>query len=186
MEIGPSQEGNNVAGKKVGQVDSPSSIPSISHGGEPDGMWTASLPLLSLIVLSESTETPAVPGHIQGALSPDQSGPNAANKWEANPRDPSPSPPAPSISHSGESGGTTQVGRRRDRRSESGNNREKGVDDAEGSEHSQRNSRLHPEVGDVESGPSRDENNVSREEVCQANSPMSTPSIPHSGKPNGM
>ena len=38
MEIGPSQEGNNVNGKKVGQADSPSSLPSISHGGEPDSM----------------------------------------------------------------------------------------------------------------------------------------------------
>jgi hypothetical protein len=134
----------------------------------------------------ESVETPEVPSHVQAALSPDQSGLNAADRWGANPRDPSPFQPAPSISHSGESGGTTQVGCKRDRRSGSGNNRRGGADDADGREHNQRYSCLHPEVGDVESGPSRDETNVSREEVCQADFPTSTPSISHGGKPNGM
>ena len=160
--------------------------PQPRTAGNPTVCEEHSFHFLSLMVLLGSVETPAVPGHVQGALNPDQSGPNAADKREANPRDPSPFPPVPSISHSGESGGTTQVGRKRDRRSKSGNNRGRGVDDAEGSERNQRNSRLHPEVGDVESGPSRDENNVSGEEVGQVRPPTSTPSIPHSGKPNGM
>ena len=38
IEIGLSREGNDVDGKKVGQVDAPSSIPSTPHGGEPDSM----------------------------------------------------------------------------------------------------------------------------------------------------
>ena len=38
MEIGPSREGNGVDREKVGQVDPPSSMPSISRGGEPNSM----------------------------------------------------------------------------------------------------------------------------------------------------
>jgi hypothetical protein len=38
MEMRPSRGGNDVDREKVGQVDSPSSIPSISHGREPDSM----------------------------------------------------------------------------------------------------------------------------------------------------
>jgi hypothetical protein len=54
------------------------------------------------------------------------------------------------------------------------------------SEASQRNSRLHPEVEDVESGPSRGGNDVGGEEVGQIDPPTSTSSIPHSGEPNSM
>ena len=38
IEIGPSRERNDFNGKRVGQADSPSSLPSISHGGEPNSM----------------------------------------------------------------------------------------------------------------------------------------------------
>jgi hypothetical protein len=51
--------------------------------------------------------SPAVPGHVQAALSSDQSEPNATDKQKVNPADPSPAPSAPSISHGGGSGGTT-------------------------------------------------------------------------------
>jgi hypothetical protein len=54
------------------------------------------------------------------------------------------------------------------------------------SEASQRNSRLHLEVEDVESGPSREGNDVGEEEVGRIDPPTSTPSIPHSGEPNSM
>jgi hypothetical protein len=51
--------------------------------------------------------SPAVPGHVQAALSSDKSEPNAADKQKVDPADPSPAPSAPSISHGGESGCTT-------------------------------------------------------------------------------
>jgi hypothetical protein len=60
-----------------------------------------------LIVSPGNVDTPAVPGHVQEALSPDQSEPNAADKEEVNPLNPSPVLSAPSISHGAESGGTT-------------------------------------------------------------------------------
>jgi hypothetical protein len=52
-------------------------------------------------------DTPAIPAHIQEALSSEQNEPSAADKWETNPTDPSPALSAPSISHGGESSGTT-------------------------------------------------------------------------------
>jgi hypothetical protein len=38
VESGPSREGNGGDGKRVGQVDPPTSTPSISHDKEPDRM----------------------------------------------------------------------------------------------------------------------------------------------------
>ena len=58
--------------------------------------------------------------------------------------------------------------------------------DVEGSEVGQRNSRLHPGVKDVESGPSREESDVGRKEVGQVDLPISTLSISHGGEPSGM
>ena len=48
---GPSGEGSNVDGKKVTLIDAdpPTSTPSISHIGEPDGTWTALFPVLPLM-----------------------------------------------------------------------------------------------------------------------------------------
>ena len=51
--------------------------------------------------------SPAAPGHVQAALSFDQSEPNAADKQKVNPADPSLAPSVPPISHGGESSGTT-------------------------------------------------------------------------------
>jgi hypothetical protein len=62
---------------------------------------------LSLIVSSGNVETPAVPGQVQGALSSDKSELSVGDKRGVSPADTSPAPSAPSISHDGESGGTT-------------------------------------------------------------------------------
>jgi hypothetical protein len=56
--------------------------------------------------------------------------------------------------------------------------------DVEGSEVGQRDSRLHPGVKDVESGPSRE--GISGKEVGQVDPPISTLSISHGGEPGGM
>jgi hypothetical protein len=77
--------------------------------------------------------------------------------------------------------------RKRDVRSGSENDREGGEVGVEGSEASQRNSRLHSEVGDmVESGPRREGDDVEGKKVGRVDPPTSTPSISvsHSGKPN--
>ena len=59
-----------------------------------------------LIVSPGNVDTPAVPGHVQEALSSNQSEPNAADKQEVNPLNSSPIQSAPSISLGAESGGT--------------------------------------------------------------------------------
>jgi hypothetical protein len=75
---------------------------------------------------------------------------------------------------------------KRDRGSESKNDRGGKEADAEGSEVSQRNSRLHSEAEDVvESGPSREGKDVDEKEVGQID-PSSTLLIPRSEEPNGM
>jgi hypothetical protein len=60
--------------------------------------------VVALIVSLGNVDAPAVPSNVQEALSSNQSEPNATDKQEINPVDPSPSPPAPSILHSAESG----------------------------------------------------------------------------------
>jgi hypothetical protein len=77
--------------------------------------------------------------------------------------------------------------RKRDDRSGSETDQEGRGTDIEGSEASQRNSRLHLGVEDmVESGPSREGGGVDGEEVSQVGPPTSTPPIPHSGEPSSM
>jgi hypothetical protein len=76
-------------------------------------------------------------------------------------------------------------GRKRDGRSGSETDQGGRETDVE-SDASQRNSRLQPRVKDVESGPSREGNDVDREEVGRIDPPASTPSIPHRGEPNSM
>ena len=80
--------------------------------------------------------------------------------------------------------------RKRDGRSEGGNDGKGGETDVEGSEASQRNSSLHPEVdigGPVERGPSREGDNVDGEGLGPIDDPpKSTPLISQSGKPNSM
>jgi hypothetical protein len=69
-----------------------------------------------------------------------------------------------------------EVGRKRDKKSG-------GEPDVEGSEASQRSSRLYLDVGDaVESGPSREGEDVGGEDVGRVDPPASTLSIP----PNSM
>ena len=80
--------------------------------------------------------------------------------------------------------------RKRDGGSGSESDRKGGETDVEGSEASQRNSFLHSEVDigrAVESGPSREVNNVDGKGATPVdNPPTSTPSISLSGKPGGM
>jgi hypothetical protein len=81
----------------------------------------------------------------------------------------------------------TESRRKRDGRSGSESDREGRGSDVGGSETGEKNSRLHSEVeGVVESGPSRAGNDVGGGEVGQVNPPTSTPSISHSGEPDGM
>jgi hypothetical protein len=77
-----------------------------------------------------------------------------------------------------------EVGRKQDRKSGSGNDWGERETNLEGSQASQRNSHLHLEADDVESGPSQEGNDVDEEEVSQVNPPTSTPSILHSREPN--
>jgi hypothetical protein len=73
--------------------------------------------------------------------------------------------------------------RKQDGRSGSENDQEGREVDVGGGEASQRNSRLHLEVKDVvESGPSREGNDVGEKEVGRVDPPAST----HSGEPNSM
>lgn len=75
--------------------------------------------------------------------------------------------------------------RKRDGRSAGENDQEGGEAEVEGSEASQGGSRLHSEAEDVvEIGPSREGNDVSGEEVGQADPPKSTPSTSHGEEPN--
>jgi hypothetical protein len=76
--------------------------------------------------------------------------------------------------------------RKRDGRSGNETDQEGREANTESLQASQRNSRLQPEVEDVESGPSREGNDVGEEEVGRIDPPPSTPSIPHSGEPNSM
>ena len=105
VESGPSREGNDVGGEEVGRmINPPASTPSTPHSGEPNSMRiTLSHWLLPLIASSGNMDTSAAPGHLQEALSPDQSKP----EHEINPADPSFAPSNPSISQGAESGGIT-------------------------------------------------------------------------------
>jgi hypothetical protein len=58
--------------------------------------------------------------------------------------------------------------------------------DVEGSEAGQKDNPLHPGVEDVESGPSRERDDVGGREVGQVDPPTFTPSISHGGEPNSM
>ena len=100
----PSREEEGVVdGKKVDQVDPPTTTPSIFPDGKPNSMWTNSIQFLLLTVLSGrpptpsplpssgstlpsgNAETPAVPDHhhVQSdAFSPNQSEPAVADKEE--------------------------------------------------------------------------------------------------------
>lgn len=62
---------------------------------------------VALIVSLGNVDTLAVPGHVRMALTLDCRQPNAADKREVIPADPSPAPSTPSISHGAESSGTT-------------------------------------------------------------------------------
>jgi hypothetical protein len=82
----------------------------------------------------------------------------------------------------------TESHRKRDGRSGSEGDREgKGTDVEGGSETGQKNPRLHSEVESVvESGPSREGNDVGGDEVGQVDPPTSTPSISHGREPDSM
>jgi hypothetical protein len=79
-------------------------------------------------------------------------------------------------------------GRKRDGDGRSGDETDQGGREADVKRRKagQRNSHLYPEVEDVESGPSREGNDVSGEEVGRVDPPISTPSIPHIGESNSM
>ena len=80
--------------------------------------------------------------------------------------------------------------RKRDGRSGGGNDGKEGEIGVEGSEASQRNLFVDSEVDTrsaVESGPSREGNDVDGKEAGPVDGPLtSTPSISRSGKPGGM
>lgn len=78
------------------------------------------------------------------------------------------------------------MGGNRKRGGRSGNENDQGgrEADVEASEASQRSSRLHPEVEGVESGSSREGNDVDGNEVGRFDPPTSTHSISHSEDPN--
>jgi hypothetical protein len=75
-------------------------------------------------------------------------------------------------------------GRKRDGSSGSGTDRGRETV-VEGSEASQRNFRPHPEVEDVESGPSREEDDVGGDGVGQVGPPTLAPSTSHCGESGG-
>jgi hypothetical protein len=78
-----------------------------------------------------------------------------------------------------------EVGRKRDRKPGSESNRQGREPDVEGSEASQRNSRLYLEAEDVvESGPSQEGDDVDWEKVGRVDPAVSALSIPHSGEPS--
>jgi hypothetical protein len=154
---------------------------------------------LLLIVLLGDVGTLVVPGCVQEVPSSDKNKP----EQEVDPVNPVPTSSVPSVLHGGEFGSTTVVGRKRDRRTGSENNRgERGADvepgrrdSRQGNRHQrnsrQRNYRLrnprrrnyrlrnplpHSDVGGaVEDGPHREGNDVSEEKVGRVDPPASTP-----------
>ena len=78
--------------------------------------------------------------------------------------------------------------RKRGGGSRSESNRDRREASFEGTEASQRSSRLHSEVEAVESGPNRegDSNNVKGKKVGRVNSPISQPPIPPDGGSESM
>jgi hypothetical protein len=81
----------------------------------------------------------------------------------------------------------TESHRKRDGRSGSEDDREGKGTDVRGSETGENSPQLCLEVeGVVESGPSREENDVGGDEVDQVDPPTSTPSISHGGEPDSM
>jgi hypothetical protein len=65
------------------------------------------------------------------------------------------------------------------------NDREGGGPDVKGREAGKRNPPMHSGVGVVESGPSREGNDIGGDGVSGVDPPTSTPSIPHSGELGG-
>jgi hypothetical protein len=81
----------------------------------------------------------------------------------------------------------TESHRKRDGRSGSEGDREGKGTDVGGSETDQKNPRLHLEVGGVvESGPSREGNDVDGDEGGQVDPPTLTPSISHGEEPDSV
>jgi hypothetical protein len=80
------------------------------------------------------------------------------------------------------------TGGRHERDGGSGNDTDQvqGEAEVEGSNATQRNTRLHLEVEDAEIRPGREGTDVEGKKVGQVNPPTSTPSIPHSGGSDSM
>lgn len=76
--------------------------------------------------------------------------------------------------------------RKRSRGPGTENDREGSEAHVEGSEASQRDSSLYPEVGDIGSGPSWEGDDIGGDGVGRADPPISTPSISYGGEPNSM